>query len=209
MAAIHRQIRLCRPNDDQNYVHIEFRMTSIVKSAVVIGVVSLGVAGYLSESRRTRVTLGQTQAPKTAALQQQPQPAAPPAARPTPSGQGQVVLETKGDGHFHTRVSTLTGDFDALVDTGASMVALTAEAAKSINIYPREEEYTVKVSTANGVTEVAPVKIEQMRIGSITVYDVKAVVMRPGASNISLLGMSYLSKLNKFEVAGSKLILQQ
>jgi aspartyl protease family protein len=183
-------------------------MSDIVKSAVAIGVVSLGVAGYLANSRNTRINLGQTQAPKTAALQQPPQPVAP-AARQTPSGQGQVVLEAKRDGHFHTRVSTLTGDFDAMVDTGASAVSLTAEAARSINIYPREDEYTIKVSTANGVTEVAPVKIDQMRIGSITVYDVQAVVMRPGASNVSLLGMSYLSKLNKFEVAGSRLILQQ
>ena len=95
-----------------------------------------------------------------------------------------------------------------LVDTGASSVALSHEDAVSAGIRVGPDDFTISVSTANGVTKAAPVRIAEIQIGDITVRGVEGVVARPGALNVSLLGMSFLKRLGGFEITQGRLTMR-
>ena len=82
-----------------------------------------------------------------------------------------------------------------MVDTGASQVALTFEDASRAGIYVRDRDFTQQVRTANGVARVAPVTLDRVSIGDITVRDVPASVSERGMLGTTLLGMSFLKRL--------------
>ncbi len=69
---------------------------------------------------------------------------------------------------------------NVMVDTGASMVALTYEDARAIGIFVRDSDFTMRVSTANGYARVAPVTLDRVSIGDITVRNVRGAVMEAG-----------------------------
>lgn len=96
-----------------------------------------------------------------------------------------------------------------LVDTGATTVALSYEDASAIGVFPAPSDYKIPVNTANGVARVAHVKLHDVRIGNLVVYDVDALVGERGALSSSLLGMTFLSKLSRFEVESGALVLRQ
>ena len=64
-----------------------------------------------------------------------------------------------------------------IVDTGASLVALQARTASDIGVAPRPEDYKALVATANGNVKGARVRLNDITIGDITVYDVEALVL--------------------------------
>jgi len=70
-------------------------------------------------------------------------------------------------------------------------------------------DYTRTVSTANGRAKAAPARIDRIEIGGITVYDVDALVMPDDALWQNLLGMTFLSKLNRYEYANGRMVLEQ
>ena len=94
-----------------------------------------------------------------------------------------------------------------LVDTGASSVVLTGKDAHVIGINPASTDFAVKMATANGVVLVAPILLREVAVGDIVVRDVRAVVVPEDKLQVSLLGMTFLSKLSRFEVSGDQLIL--
>ncbi len=95
-----------------------------------------------------------------------------------------------------------------LVDTGASLVALSHEDAALLGIRVSQKDFTRRSSTANGVVETAPVRIKEIRIGDIVMRDVDAAVLPPRALNTSLLGMSFLKRLDGFEISKGRLLLR-
>ncbi len=122
---------------------------------------------------------------------------------------GSVVVDPDPYGHF--RVS---GDVDGhplnlMIDTGASVVTLTASDAASLGIFPAQRDYTMLLRTANGTVRGAPTKLDRVDIGSLTVPDVDAVVMPDGALSDNLLGLSFLSRLRHFEFSDGRMILEQ
>ncbi|HBR45599.1 MAG TPA: TIGR02281 family clan AA aspartic protease, partial [Afipia sp.] len=96
-----------------------------------------------------------------------------------------------------------------MVDTGASVIALNESSAALIGIRPRPSEYTANVSTANGSIRAARTRLAMVDIGGLVVRDVDALVLPDDALSENLLGMSYLSKLRRFEMAGGKLVMEQ
>ena len=96
-----------------------------------------------------------------------------------------------------------------LVDTGATLVVLSRDDARRIGINPQASDFQAKVSTANGVVSVAPIRLKEVVIGEISVRDIPAAVFPENKLQIGLLGMSLLSKLSHFEVAAGRLILKQ
>lgn len=96
-----------------------------------------------------------------------------------------------------------------MVDTGATLVALSYEDAASAGLFPAPADYKYMVNTANGVAHVARVRLNDVRLGNIVVHDVDAVVGERGALSGSLLGMTFLSKLSKFSVESGTLVLKQ
>jgi aspartyl protease family protein len=95
-----------------------------------------------------------------------------------------------------------------LVDTGASIVALSYDDARAVGLSVHPAAFTRKLSTANGVVEAAPVQIREIRVGEIVARNVDAVVLPRGRLETSLLGMSFLKRLGGFEIARGRLTLK-
>jgi len=112
----------------------------------------------------------------------------------------------KDRGQFFTRGYANSGDIRFLVDTGASVVALRLEDARKAGIDVNNLNYSAEVSTANGRTRAAPVTLKTLQIGPITQQNVKALIIEEGLE-ISLLGMTFLGRLQKFEANADTLTL--
>jgi aspartyl protease family protein len=138
-----------------------------------------------------------------------PLAAAPPPRSSSHSGMGVVELLPDRNAQFRTEVEIDGTRIHALVDTGASQVLLSAEDARAINIDPPASAYTATAQTANGAVNFAPVRLRELRVGGITVYDVDGLVARPGQTAVSLLGMSFLRKLSSFQVADGHFVMKQ
>jgi aspartyl protease family protein len=122
---------------------------------------------------------------------------------------GSVSIAAGAYGHFQTQAEIDGRPIDVMVDTGASLVALTYEDAASVGLYVKPSDFTGLAQTANGSTRVAPVTISRISIGDITVRNVPAVVSARGASERTLLGMSFLKRLTRVEMRAGMLVLQQ
>lgn len=126
-----------------------------------------------------------------------------------PSPAGTVELRAGRNGHFDTEAQINGRSVQVMVDTGASLVALTWEDAQAAGIYVSDADFKGQVRTANGTAFVAPVMIDKLSIGDITVLGVRGVVSRPGALSTTLLGMSFLGRLTRAEMRKGTLILEQ
>ncbi len=124
------------------------------------------------------------------------------------SGYGRVVLQAGRGGHFEVNAYINDSSVKLITDTGATYVALTYEDADSLGL-TYNLKYTGRARTANGVTKVAPVILQSIQIGDIELKNVKAFVHEEGALHISLLGMSFIGRLERFEMSGRQLVLIQ
>lgn len=120
-----------------------------------------------------------------------------------------VELRAGSGGHFHAIARLAGADIDVMVDTGATMVALSYEDARRAGIFVRDSDFTQRVRTANGMASVAPVTLPRVTIGDITVANVEAVVSQPGRLATSLLGMTFLGRLGRAELRNGVLLLQE
>ncbi|MGF1651146.1 MAG: TIGR02281 family clan AA aspartic protease [Hyphomicrobiaceae bacterium] len=133
-----------------------------------------------------------------------------PAATTARSSTGGQRVELAGGrhGHFET-VAYINGrPIDVLVDTGASLVSLTYEHAQRAGIVVRPSDYRFTARTANGTASFAMVELDRVEIGNIVVRNVRAGVASPGAQHTTLLGMSFLSRLKRFEMRDGRLVLE-
>lgn len=133
------------------------------------------------------------------------------AARPDGGARLGTLVELKAgrNGHFNTEAEINGRDIAVMVDTGATIVALSYEDAERAGIYLSQSDFTRAVSTANGVARIAPVTLDRVTIGDITVRNVPAAVAEPGRLTTSLLGMSFLSRLSRFDMRAGVLVLQE
>jgi aspartyl protease family protein len=136
-----------------------------------------------------------------------PKPRDPRAPGPG-NGKGVVALTADRAGHFTVRAGMGEGCIDLMVDTGATTVTLTHEDARQLGVRPMPDDYTVPVATANGLARAAAVRIDELRVGTIRLRDVRAVVVPAGALSRSLLGMSFIGRLTRFEMRGRRLVLE-
>jgi aspartyl protease family protein len=95
-----------------------------------------------------------------------------------------------------------------ILDTGASAVVLTQEAAKAAGLPLEVLSYDVAVDTANGRTRAAAVTLDRITVGGIVERSVPALIAQPGQLRRSLLGMSFLNRLESWEVRGDKLSMR-
>jgi len=120
-----------------------------------------------------------------------------------------VEINAERNGHFNTEADINGRPIAVMIDTGATMVALSYEDAEAAGIYLNDTDFTRAVSTANGVARVAPVTLDRVSIGDITVRNVPAAVAERGRLKTSLLGMSFLSRLSRFDMRSGRLVLQE
>jgi aspartyl protease family protein len=128
---------------------------------------------------------------------------------PAPSGTRSVVIPPGRNGHFQVEGRIDGRRLNFMVDTGASVIALTERDASSLGIHPSERDFTAAVRTANGVVRAAPIELNMVEIDELTVHNVAAMVLPNGALSDNLLGLSFLQRLHRFEYADGKLVLEQ
>lgn len=116
-----------------------------------------------------------------------------------------LVYPANAQGHVILDAAVNGAAVRLLVDTGASLVTLTPEDARTAGIPSGELVFTHRVNTANGAARMASVMLREIRIGQLSIYDVPAAVMEH--LNISLLGMSFLSRLQSYEMREGKLTI--
>jgi aspartyl protease family protein len=125
------------------------------------------------------------------------------------ASRGKSVEIARGSGGGFAVATHVNGARVAMVlDTGASSVVLTQEAAKAAGLPLEVLSYSVSVETANGRTRAAPVTLDRVSVGGITERAVAALVAQPGQLRTSLLGMSFLNRLESWEVRGDKLSMR-
>jgi aspartyl protease family protein len=122
------------------------------------------------------------------------------------AGHGRNVQIVRGSGgDFGVAVHINGAKIAMVLDTGASSVVLTQEAAKAAGLPIEVLNYTVNVDTANGHTRAAPVTLDRLAVGGLTERAVPALVAQPGQLRTNLLGMTFLNRLESWEVRGDKL----
>ncbi len=119
-----------------------------------------------------------------------------------------VAIGKSDDGHFRANARVNKAHVKFLIDTGASSIALTLADARRAGFSSKELNYILPIQTASGQSFGAPVILERVSIGQITLRKVEAIVIKEGLST-SLLGMSFLGRLQKFEASKNQLVLKK
>ncbi len=126
---------------------------------------------------------------------------------PQSNGNREVSLTKGSDGHFNV-IGTANGRrVNFLIDTGATSIVLSPSDARSIGIDLSTLRYTTITLTANGRGRTAPYRLNELSVGPITFRDVNVSVNQAEMSG-SILGMSFLDRLNSYEARGRRLILR-
>ncbi len=121
----------------------------------------------------------------------------------------EASIKRSWDGHFRAIAQVNGRDVGLMVDTGASLVLLRHDDALRIGIPLDELDYSTPLTTATGKSYVAKFYITDLTIGDVTLHDVRAAVAQEGALHSSLLGMSFLEKLNETVIQKDRMILRK
>ena len=118
-----------------------------------------------------------------------------------------VAVARTSAGDFAVNAQINGARIAMVLDTGASAVVLTREDARAAGLPLEVLNYSVNIDTANGRTKAAPVTLDRVAIGSLVERSVEALVAQPGQLRTSLLGMSFLNRLQSWQVSGDRLLL--
>lgn len=118
-----------------------------------------------------------------------------------------VRIRMSPDGHFWARVTIGEVSRRMLVDSGATLTALSTDTAQTVGLRPAKPVFPVILNTANGMIRAQTAQIDSLRIGTIRADDVP-VVVSPAFGDTDVLGMNFLSRLKSWRVEGSTLILE-
>jgi aspartyl protease family protein len=166
----------------------------LLLAALVAGI-ALAAPDYLSQfpGKREAATAGSTEEVARA-----------------PADHGGIVRVTANrSGHYVSEIEVNTRPVTAMVDTGATVVALRYEDARALGLVFPGDKFDARVRTANGEGRAKRVQLRSVTFGTITVRDVDALVLEQGALATNLLGMSFLRRLSRFEVQRGVLVLER
>jgi aspartyl protease family protein len=121
---------------------------------------------------------------------------------------GRTVEIVRTGGSFSIGAQVNGARVAMALDTGATSVVLTQEAAKAAGLPLEVLAYTVSVDTANGRARAAPVTLDRLAVGGIIERSVPALIAPPGQLHTSLLGMSFLNRLESWQVRGDQLMMR-
>ncbi|MBL4800329.1 MAG: TIGR02281 family clan AA aspartic protease [Emcibacter sp.] len=120
---------------------------------------------------------------------------------------GDIHVAMNRDGHYWVTLEVNGTPTRFVVDTGASHISLSFEAAEAAGLDPAGLTYDRAFRTANGISYKAMVKLDQISLDSIEISDISASVSQQGHMGVSLLGMNFLNKLASFKMEDRNLIL--
>ncbi|MEO0943664.1 MAG: TIGR02281 family clan AA aspartic protease [Pseudomonadota bacterium] len=117
-----------------------------------------------------------------------------------------IEVPRSGDGHFHLTLDINGQPVDFLVDTGATTIVLTLEDAQRVGLDPANMAFLGTAQTANGTVRTAAARVDEIALGPVRFENVR-VSVNGGEMPGSLLGMDYLSRFERLEIAGNTLRL--
>jgi aspartyl protease family protein len=126
--------------------------------------------------------------------------------RITVTDAGQIIVPRSGDGHYYLSLQINDVDVQFVVDTGATDMVLTKDDAKRAGIDPESLVFLGRANTANGQVRTARVMLRTVVLGNAVDRNIRAVV-NGGELGQSLLGMGYLQRWGRLEIANGELIL--
>ena len=129
------------------------------------------------------------------------------AAVHAPARGGPAQVLKAADGHYWAEALIDGKAIRVMVDTGASIVALTPEDAGRLGLRFRPEDFSATIITASGPARAAPVELAVVAVAGARVDGVAAMVVERGLPH-SLLGMSYLGRLSSFSATPAGLTLR-
>lgn len=120
-----------------------------------------------------------------------------------------VRVEADNRGHFSAEFRLNGRSTDAMIDTGATLVAINQSTARRIGLTLKPSDFNFKVQTANGLVRAASATIREIQIGKIYVKDVQAAVLEDSALKGTLVGLSFLQKITRYRVEAGGMVLEQ
>jgi len=118
-----------------------------------------------------------------------------------------VRIDMSEDGHFWAKVTLNGVEKRMLVDSGATITAMSAETAREVGVEVSETGFPVLLNTANGRVEARRAMVENVSLGTLDTGDL-GVVVSPAFGETDVLGMNFLSRLGSWRVEGRTLILE-
>jgi aspartyl protease family protein len=182
-----------------------FAAVAFISAAVGVAVPGLFGGGNLHDQIEAMITAARAapaagNTPASAAAQLEASRAA--------ANNRNMTIPRGPNGQFNVEAEIDGRRMQFIVDTGASSIALRESEAARLGIHPARRDYTMRTATANGIIRVAPVELNRVDIGSLTVRNVQAVVIPDEALGQNLLGMTFLSRV-RWEHRDGRLLLEQ
>lgn len=122
------------------------------------------------------------------------------------SERGTISFNRARDGHFYAEIEVNGKKIEFVIDTGASDIVLSEKDAETLGYPVADLIYSGRASTANGLVPIARITLDSITLGRFTDHSIPATV-NGGELETSLLGMRYLERFRKIEIAGSRLTL--
>lgn len=120
---------------------------------------------------------------------------------------GETTLAREADGHFYAQANVNGTPVRFLVDTGASTIALTRADAERVGLLFTDSEFTGSAQTASGSVGVKQLTLDKVALGNLDPGPVEAAIVDKGLG-ISLLGQSWLKKMNSVTIEGDTMVLR-
>ena len=117
---------------------------------------------------------------------------------------GVIELRRQPDGHFHARIEVNGAPIEFMVDTGATRIVLSQRDARAAGIDVEGLNYISRAQTANGVVQLAPVRLRRVDFGGLEASNLRAHVSA-GGLEVSLLGMDFLDRFARIEIEGARM----
>jgi aspartyl protease family protein len=169
-----------------------------MRNIVIIAAVMIGLGTFMAQMADKMSSASATSVPHTTVA----------VATTAPAGRS-LNIPRDGRGHFQTEGRIDGQRIGFMIDTGASVVALNETSAARFGLRPSRSDYNASVATANGTIKAARTRIAMLEVGSLVVRDVDAMVLPDEALSENLLGLSFLSRLKRFEYANGQMVLEQ
>jgi aspartyl protease family protein len=169
-------------------------LASVLRMVVLWG--AMFAAGAYAWQHRETLVAGITDDPR-----------APPQQAKSPTVVANLLsFRSDRSGHVYVEAEVNGTPIRFLVDTGASLVTLRAEDARAAGIAAGDLRFSQQSATANGVVRMAPVRLRELRLDQLVMEDVDAAVI-DAPLNVSLLGLSFLKRLDGYAMRDGALVV--
>jgi aspartyl protease family protein len=174
----------------------------VMRNLMILAAIMIALGSFMAQMADRMTPASASPGPTKAVIASEP-------AAQSQAGSHSLSLAPDSRGHFLTEARINGQHVNFMVDTGASVVAVNESSAARFGLYPSRGEFTANVTTANGTIKGARARLAMVDVGGLVLRDVDALVLPDEALSENLLGLSFLSRLKRFEYSNGQMVLQQ